>query len=228
MVFRGLIFCNKCGNRGPSKFLNLAQQCREPTDYGIRNLSEIRAGQLPEQLSSWPDEEVPADIKIDRPFSNRDELPPNFSFVRIKRPKSVFNKAGLSNSTSPSSSASARDRAEQALPPQLLNLIELSSLEGSGVQVQWPEGINTRIAHDLIFEFFSPMIEREEISEPIALPDGNINFPVLDSCAISESLRENLQELLSLHDIGETVVWPEGFSPLRAKQVLSLPSSSNQ
>ena len=88
----------------------------------------------------------------------------------------------------------------------------------SSIPVHWPEGINTKITHEIIFDFFSPMVEREEVNEPIALPDGSVHGEVQDS--VSESLGSNLRELLSLSDIGEAVVWPDGFTAIRARQFL--------
>ena len=93
--------------------------------------------------------------------------------------------------------------------------------EGNGVKVEWPNGINANIAHDIIFDYFSPMIESEEVNEVIALPDRCTDSRVISSTTESQPFRDNLQELLSLSDAGESVVWPEGFSALLARQVLS-------
>ena len=63
------------------------------------------------------------------------------------------------------------------------------------------------------------MPEREEVSdEPIALPDGSVHGQVQDS--VSESLCLNIKDLLLLSDIGEAVVWPDGFTAISARQFL--------
>ena len=232
-VLRGLVFCSKCGMRGPSKLLNLSLQCVEPTDYGLRNLNAINAGKLPPELDSWPDEPAPVKRKIDKATRiNPKDVPPSFEGIRVKRPRPIFNSAGLStNNLSVSSAVSASVRAEQALPPKLLNLIELSSLESSGIKVVWPDGINARIAHELIFDFFEHSAsESEEIDENPAQMDTNtvIQNGSQDSNIGSSAFRENLKELLSLSDEGESVCWPEGFSSLRARQFLSESLGSNK
>ena len=219
--FRGLIYCSSCGMRGPSKLVNLSLPCTEPSEYGRRNLAAINAGMLPEQLEAWPDESVPLK-KIDRTHKGRDsDPPPSFLGVRIKRPKTIFNPAGLSYSAPYSSDRPALSPAEQALPPYLLNLFELSSLESNGIAVNWPDGLTTSTAHQLIFDFFDPMIEREEPkleSEEVPSPDAPV-CPSSDS--FSESFLSNLKDLVSLHDAGEPVVWPDGFTVTLAQQLLS-------
>ena len=173
---------------------------------------------LPERLEARSVKGCSAVKRVDRPSKeNPRDSPSAIMGLCLKRPDAVFNKAGLSDRMPSSSSSSSACRAEQALPPDLLNLIELSSLESSGVKVDWPEGINTQLAHTLIFEFFSPMIEREEVNEEIAAmgahvyPSGNIGSKSPDTAALSSPFRENLEELLSLSDAGESVTWPEGF-----------------
>ena len=157
--FKGLIFCTKCGMRGPTRLVNLSKPCEGPTGYGKRNLEAIFQGKLPEQLDAWPsDEGNTATHKIDRaPRIDPAELPMHFPGIRIKRPSPVFNAAGLSTSvtTEPSVSVSP----ESFLPPKMMNLIELITLEAEGNCVQWPQGINAKIARDLIVDFFSPMID---------------------------------------------------------------------
>ena len=167
-MFRGLVFCAKCGMRGPTKLVNLSKPCLEPNEYGSMNLEAKSNRRLPEGMDYWPDEESTVSQKIDKATKVRhSDLPDSFHGLRIKRPKSVFNEAGLSTST-PFCAGNVTPigcRAESFLPPELLNLIELASLEASGVQVQWPDGIVIKVAHAIIFDFFSPMIERDEVND---------------------------------------------------------------
>ena len=117
-----------------------------------------------------------------------------FSWIRVKRPMTISNAAGLSYSVpSPSSSSvpSPFSRAEQALPLGLRNLFEFSSLEGSGVQVKWPEGIIAQIAHDLIFDVFSLMIDRGEDKE------GEVEEAIVPHVSSSSSSNRVLRRMTS-------------------------------
>ena len=173
--------------------------------------------------------------KIDKASKVRACPPPPenaYPGIRVKRPKTIFNKAGLSSSV-PSSSSLAPDMstvAESMLPPRLLNLFELSSLEGSGQQVQWPDGLDTASAHAIIFDFFSPMIRKEdggthegveldgEILDPptTLIPEQHISSsevdPIIDQQMNIDYNLDNLSELLSLSECGESVSWPVGLS----------------
>ena len=54
-VYRGLIFCNKCGSISRySKLGNLATICEPPKEYGKGNLSRLSKGLLPINVDSWP------------------------------------------------------------------------------------------------------------------------------------------------------------------------------
>ena len=111
-------------------------------------------------------------------------------------------------------------RAEQALPPQLLNLFELSNLESQGVAVQWPHGLDTASAHAIIFDFFSPMIIREHVEDIPSAPAANPEEAISSSQSLSDSQRATLSDLLSLSDSGETVIWPEGITAEVARQLI--------
>ena len=54
--YRGVIYCNKCGNFGVKHFNNLSRQCQPPRTAGVRLLKCIDTGQLPVGVSEWPDE----------------------------------------------------------------------------------------------------------------------------------------------------------------------------
>ena len=56
-IFRGLVYCNKCGSRGPSKLVELQRPCETPTESGLSNRDHIRNGKLPVGLLQWLDEE---------------------------------------------------------------------------------------------------------------------------------------------------------------------------
>ena len=230
-IFKGLIYCTKCGNRGPSKLVNLSLPCTLPTDYGLRNLAAINEGRLPEQLDKWPnDDNVPN--KIDKATKRVCDVPDPYQGIRVKRPKSIPNPAGLSINYKVAPSISPTCRAEEMLPPFLLNLFELSALEGSGATVQWPEGINTQIAHAIIFDYFELMINSN-----VPNPDDTVieqvveNHPVQNPSSSSNSQPsvinmsqvaiDNLEELLSLFDAGESVIWPDGLNAQSARIMLS-------
>ena len=57
--YRGIIYCNKCGNFGVQHFCNLARQCQDPKTAGLRLLRCIDKGQMPVGISEWPDANVP-------------------------------------------------------------------------------------------------------------------------------------------------------------------------
>jgi len=58
-IYRGLVYCNVCGNRGSNDQLRkLARQCEGPslpTSYGGIALAAIKGGRLPPRLDQWPD-----------------------------------------------------------------------------------------------------------------------------------------------------------------------------
>ena len=139
--------------------------------------------------------------------------------------------------------------AEHALPPFLMNLFELSSLESSGIPVNWPAGLTTSSAHQLIFEFFEPMIEREDSTEhsstvhtssSLHAPSpssghrhATFSFSHLDPVAPESQVSDvstssslpspspsDLHELLDLSDAGESVLWPPGYDARSAAQIL--------
>ncbi len=59
-IFRGLVFCSKCGARsGRLGFKLLANKCLPPKGYGLASLYSLREGKLPPNLSRWPDENTP-------------------------------------------------------------------------------------------------------------------------------------------------------------------------
>ena len=54
-IYRGLIFCNKCGSISRySKLGLLAQICEPPKYYGSNNLVRLNRGQLPINVDVWP------------------------------------------------------------------------------------------------------------------------------------------------------------------------------
>ena len=57
-VFKGLVYCGKCGYRkGTNQVRNLARSCIPPDTYGARNLKAILDGKLPHGLDQWPDQD---------------------------------------------------------------------------------------------------------------------------------------------------------------------------
>ena len=64
--FKGLIFCNKCGYRGPQKLVGLFRPCKPPSQQGKQNLKDLAAGRLPYGLSQWPAAEfnTPQDVLV--------------------------------------------------------------------------------------------------------------------------------------------------------------------
>ena len=53
--YRGVAYCNKCGNRAIAKMHKLRLPCTPPTVYGKQTLAAINNGQLPPNLRAWPD-----------------------------------------------------------------------------------------------------------------------------------------------------------------------------
>ena len=54
-MFRGFVYCGKCGYRkGANQVRKLAKPCSPPGLYGIQTLEAIRDGQLPPGLNEWP------------------------------------------------------------------------------------------------------------------------------------------------------------------------------
>ena len=171
-VVRGLVYCSKCGCRAGSQVLkNMVLPCSPPTDYGQQSLDAIKSGTLPPNLTHWPSHPPPVaaidshDGGTAKPMSSAKRIksqhaaPTPLGDAFACREADFVLQSGVSSS---SESRPAMSAAERALPPYISNLFELSSLESSGIQVIWPDGLNTSSAHQLIFDFFEPMISREE------------------------------------------------------------------
>ena len=114
---------------------------------------------------------------------------------------------------------------EAALPPALLNLIELFLLEGSGEVVRWPDGLDSQIVYRAILNFFADMIDPSSLgveSASVQYPAGTLSNiapiaqPFPNPPAPTDAF-SNLEDLIELHDFGESVVWPAGFNPLTAR-----------
>ena len=141
----------------------------------------------------------------------------------------AVSRVSLACGSSQSSSLSIRRISpEAALPPRLLNLLELFLLEGSGEVVCWPDGLDSQIVYQGILNFFSPMIDFS--SSPPGVNLASVLDPtsgVLSNLApitprvpplpVPSDFFLNLNDLLELHDFGESVVWPAGFDPISAR-----------
>jgi len=57
-VYKGLHICVKCGFLGNAKMHKLSEPClgEKSSRYGIRNLKALQRGDLPSQISSWPED----------------------------------------------------------------------------------------------------------------------------------------------------------------------------
>jgi len=57
-VYKGLHICVKCGFLGNAKMHKLSEPClgEKSSRYGIRNLKAVQRGDLPPQISSWPED----------------------------------------------------------------------------------------------------------------------------------------------------------------------------
>ena len=58
-LYRGLLYCNKCGSRGEMMIKKLALPCEKPTVSGLGILKRINDAKLPVGLTSWPDSRRP-------------------------------------------------------------------------------------------------------------------------------------------------------------------------
>ncbi len=122
-----------------------------------------------------------------------------------------------------------RTSPEAALPPFILNLINLFLLEGQGEVVQFPDGMSSQDVYLAILDFFSPIIEPSSLERVIraSRSDSSVAIapttPILVPPSLSplpDNFYLNLNDLLDLCDSGETVVWPFGFSPQSARSFI--------
>ena len=54
--YKGIMYCNKCGTRGPTKLIKLSMPCQPPTQYGIDTLRALRRGCKPPGIVEWPED----------------------------------------------------------------------------------------------------------------------------------------------------------------------------
>ena len=55
-VYRGVVWCWKCGAWGTRKLQRLAAECKPPTARGLRVRKRLREGKTPQQGFEWPEE----------------------------------------------------------------------------------------------------------------------------------------------------------------------------
>ena len=54
-IYKGLVYCSKCGYRkGSNQVRRLAKPCFPPDSNGILNLRAIHKGELPPNVTHWP------------------------------------------------------------------------------------------------------------------------------------------------------------------------------
>ena len=61
-IFRGFIFCYKCGHYGKTRFVNLAKACEPPLSqhtHGARAMKVLKEGRRPPGELVWPDAQSP-------------------------------------------------------------------------------------------------------------------------------------------------------------------------
>ena len=97
-IYRGLIYCNKCGVRAGNFGVKLvAKPCGPPTEYGLQSLLALRQCKKPPSLAAWPSDLGGEECKqaLKRPF-RRGTISKGI-LLRIKRPKPVLNPTPLSS-----------------------------------------------------------------------------------------------------------------------------------
>ena len=61
-IYRGFIFCYRCGHYGKTRFVNLARACVPPSSqysHGAKALKALKAGKRPPGEAQWPDSQSP-------------------------------------------------------------------------------------------------------------------------------------------------------------------------
>ena len=217
---RGLFYCKVCGMRGNSRLHNLSRPCGNVSEYGKRNIKDISQGELPYAATSVS----PYTKEIDRSSCHGDTF--HFQWIRIKRPR-LFSECSTALPLFATSSSSVTQIEQQApqledfLPPHIVNLIELYSLEEDGEKVNWPDGVNKTSAHNTIMAHFgypSPESSPSPSSSPASgCPQATSSATVGNLLLLDSNRLERLKELIDLEDFGEPMSWPEGLDSSSAR-----------
>ena len=110
-VYRGLAYCNKCGHRGVSKLVGLANPCGQIDTYGRANLDSSNNDKLPPNMKNWPDELVCNAIKPSSTLSNTER-----SAIRGVE---AFIKAEQSNIRRMRHRCNSRNQHNQPITPNI-------------------------------------------------------------------------------------------------------------
>ncbi len=150
-IYRGLIYCNKCGVRAGSFGMKLmAKSCGPPTEYGLQSLLALRQCKKTPSLTAWPSDLVGEECKQAPKSSFRRGAISKGILLRIKRPKPVLNPTPLSSTVTSTMTAIPLKRNKPILSEYHSNLQELLELHEFGEPVIWPDGLSAEDAKQLI------------------------------------------------------------------------------
>ena len=161
LIYKGLVYCNKCGMRGVHKFHNLSRQCNPPTTYGKVTKEAVAQGKLPPLMTHWPDEQQPPAAKkvtraakqqvtssrrIGLPYPGEPIAPINPVLLpigfRVQTPLRREREIGDTHPPNP-----------YPLVPANNPLVDLVELHAVGEKVVWPVGYNAIIASRFLEDY---------------------------------------------------------------------------
>ena len=227
-IYRGLVFCNVCGHRAQYKMHNLYRECVKTT-AGAASLKKIFKGELPQNLTAWPDETNDAsqlrhacgEVSFHSSSSSKPSKNIFGCSKYLNRPDvplgNAFQFSILEPACAASSSSSDAHVVELPLAQQLRELLDLSE---AGEKVEWPKGFSLVTAKQWLDSSAqgaqcNALLHSVEVSTQLPSPPPP-----------SASKTETLLDLLQLHEAGEPVTWPQGWSVHAARTLLSSLSGS--
>ncbi len=143
-IFKGLIFCFKCGVRaGSFGMKSMSKPCAPPTEYGAQSIAALRQCKLPPNLTSWPAEQTnqsgTAGNKLHKFRHSRGTFRSGVA-LSIPRPVPRFCSPTPPSVTALEPTAPSGASCFPPLPEYYLTLIDLLALYEVGEPVVFPDG----------------------------------------------------------------------------------------
>ncbi len=155
-IFKGLIFCFKCGVRaGSFGMKGMPKPCAPPTEYGAQSIAALRQCKKPPNLTSWPSEQtgLQSDTGGNKCIKYKHSRGTFRSGISVSFPRPV----PLVCSTPPPSVCASAPQPQLPIDPCRANcpidlpeyystLSDLLELHDAGEPVVWPDGLTAGLA----------------------------------------------------------------------------------
>ena len=241
-MYRGLIYCNKCGARsGRLGIKLLSKHCEPPSVYGQQSLEALRQCKKPPGLEKWPsdpehgDESQPPPPSTSYSAKGRKRKGAFITFF-IRRPRPIVTPTHTPPPIAIASHAKSDSSPKEKcpLPNYLSNLQDLIELEEIQEKVIWPDGLNAIRAKLLINNYIhewennrnkGPIFKSlEQVDQATLVGDPNQLPPVH-----TKEVRFTTHQPLTFAPRNKRkFIYGKSYDQLQSKQLASTSSSSGE